>query len=214
LWNQSNFFHRTNFKYLLPTISYRMLVFDEIIVDEKIPHIQFACDLPQCKGACCTLEGAGGAPLENDEIEIIETTIPTIIKYLSAKHQKELQKKNFYSGEMNSFTIESVNDRDCIFSYKENGVAKCSFERAYFKNEITFRKPISCQLFPIRIKDFGGPVLRYEKIPECTPALQRGNREQIQLSDFLRDALIRKFGEQWYQQFRLSCSSLQDSFAD
>ena len=132
-----------------------MIIIDEIVVDERIPFIQFACDLKECKGACCTLKGAGGAPIEQTEIRTIKKTLPVVEKYLSKKHQRELGQHSFVYRDNEKYAIVSVDDKDCIFSYKEKGIAKCAFEKAYLNNEITFRKPISCHLFPIRIADFG-----------------------------------------------------------
>ncbi len=184
-----------------------MIIIDEIVVDARIPKAQFACDLKVCKGTCCTLQGAGGAPIERSEIRTIKKSLPIVSKYLTKKHQLELANHSFFYQENDKFAIVSVNNKDCIFSYKENGVAKCSFEKAYFNDEITFRKPISCHLFPIRIADFGGPLLRYEKIDECTPAVNKGKKTETSLVGFLRDALVRKYGVQWYERFHKLCNN-------
>ena len=182
-----------------------MFVISEIAVHSEIPTVQFACDLGECKGACCSMKGAGGAPLEKNEITEIEKSLPFVLPYLSHRHNKNLASQKFYYSENGKLALTSVNDKDCIFAFKENGIAKCSFEKAYFNNEISFRKPISCQLFPIRIQDFGGAILHYEKIDECSYALKRGKREKISLHNFLQEGLERKFGAEWYQQFHSQC---------
>lgn len=182
-----------------------MFVIENKIIDERIPYIKFSCDLDGCKGGCCTLKGGKGAPLTDSEIIEIESAIPVVKKYLEAKSLKEIENNNGIEGLPGNFTTGCIDNKDCVFVYFDGDIAKCVFEKAYFNNEISWRKPISCHLFPIRIADFGGEVVRFEKISECKPAIVNGKKNDILLYDFLRDALIRKYGEQWYKLFRENC---------
>ncbi|MCW8817384.1 MAG: DUF3109 family protein, partial [Ignavibacteriaceae bacterium] len=89
----------------------------------------------------------------------------------------------------------------CVFVYYENEIAKCSIEKAYLEGKTDFRKPISCHLFPIRISDFGGDVLGFERIDECQPALELGKAENTTVAEFCKDSLSRLYGKEWYLKF-------------
>ena len=91
-----------------------------------------------------------------------------------------------------------MNSKDCIFVYYEKDIAKCAIEKAYFENKINFRKPISCHLFPIRVNNLGGPILKYERYDECNPALDQGNKLDLSILEFCKDALIRAYGIEFY----------------
>ena len=175
------------------------------IVDERIAYIKFKCDLNSCKGACCTLPGGRGAPLDDNEVAEIQKAIPVIKKYLSDRQLEEIRLSDGIEGYVGSFATSCIDHKDCVFVFYENDTAKCAFEKAFFNNEISWRKPISCHLFPIRISDFGGDVLRYEKIKECKPAIMKGKADSVPLFEFLQDALIRKYGKKWYDEFKIAC---------
>ena len=89
----------------------------------------------------------------------------------------------------------------------ENGVAKCSFERAFKEGKIDWRKPLSCHLFPVRIRRFGKDFMRYEQIDECRSGREHGESKEVKLFDFLRESLIRKYGEEWYAKFLDHCTT-------
>jgi hypothetical protein len=177
------------------------------IIDERIAYIKFKCDLESCKGACCTLPGGRGAPLEDDEIAEIQKAIPVIKKYLTEKQIEEIRLNDGVEGCPKNYATSCIDNKDCVFVIYEEGIAKCAFEKAYFNSEIKWRKPISCHLFPIRISEFGGDVVRYEKISECKPAIAKGKTNDELLSDFLREALTRKYGQKWYEEFSSMCQS-------
>lgn len=181
-------------------------VFD-CIVDERIAYIKFKCDLVSCKGACCTLPGGRGAPLDDSEVAEIQKAIPVITKYLTDRQLEDIRLNDGIEGFTGNFVTACVENKDCIFVYYEDSIAKCAFEIAYFNNEIQWRKPISCHLFPIRISDFGGDVIRYEKITECKPAIYKGKADSVPLFDFLQEALVRKYGQKWYNEFKTACVS-------
>ncbi|MBP8976636.1 MAG: DUF3109 family protein [Bacteroidetes bacterium] len=187
-----------------------MMSIDNIIVDDTIPQIKFACNLSACKGACCTLKGGKGAPLLDSEIEEIENAYPFVQNLLPKEHLETIERDGFYEGNSGNFTTMCFNDRACVFVYYDGENAKCSFERAFIDGLIKWRKPISCHLFPIRVNYFGFlQQLRYERIRECNPALERGARESIYLSQFLKEPLVRCYGLQWYSRFEEFCKQLQ-----
>lgn len=178
----------------------KILAVNNVLVRKEILEIPFHCDLKKCKGACCTLESELGAPILKEEIEEIEKIIPFVKKYLDQTKIDSIEEKGFYEIKQNELMIKSIDNKDCVFSFRENGIAKCAIERAYFNKEISFRKPISCHLFPIRISNFGGDILRYEKFSECEPALEKGKQENVTIAEFCKDSLIRLYGEPWYNQ--------------
>ncbi len=180
------------------------ILVDKQLVQERIYSVQFACDLEKCKGACCTLESEWGAPLLSEELQSITEILEKVKPYIPEKSWNIISELGFYEEKESEFFTRSVENKDCVFVYYEGDVAKCAIERAYFDGKVDFRKPISCHLFPIRISDFGGDILRFEYFDTCAPALELGKKENIKLSDYLKDSLIRKYGEQWYDEFKLS----------
>ncbi len=146
------------------------------------------------------MESEFGAPVFEAETAIIDRQLDTIKKYLPKRNVEEIVKKGFSEIKDGELLIRSIDNRDCVFSYYEGTVAKCGIEKAYFDGKVDFRKPISCHLFPIRISDFGGPVLRYEKYDDCLPAVKRGANTGLTVAEFCKDALIRAFGTEWYDE--------------
>lgn len=175
---------------------------EDIIIRKEIAETKFACDLKKCKGACCTLESPYGAPLLQEEISEIENVLEEVKEYIPKKHLEIIEEEGFYETKDEELVTRSVENKACVFVYFERGIAKCSIEKAFFDGKIKFRKPISCHLFPIRVSKFGGDVLKYEKFAECTPALENGAKNNIDLIDFCKDSLIRLYGEKWYSTLK------------
>ena len=171
---------------------------DKYFIDERIFNVKFSCNLQMCKGRCCTIKGTIGAPLFEEEIEKIESILKIVKKYLSNVSREWIDKEGFYEKPRNEITMNNVNNDDCVFSYYENGIAKCAFQKAYDEEETNFVKPISCHLFPIRINGKERNVLKYEKIYECENALDKGEAENVLLLSFVKEGLIREYGEEFY----------------
>jgi hypothetical protein len=182
-----------------------VIFISDIQIEEEITKAHFACDVQKCKGACCTIAGSRGAPLEDAEIPALELASEAAMKYLPADRREILETYGAFEGAPGSFATTCVDDRDCVFVYYDGDVARCSLERAFLNGETNWRKPISCHLFPIRVGTSRGVRLRYEKISECKPAIERGKKENIFLHDFLKDSLARKFGPEWYEKFDTEC---------
>jgi hypothetical protein len=175
---------------------------DDIVLNTEIVHSNFTCDLGKCKGACCTMESPFGAPITKEEIEDIQKILPTVLDYLPKLHVNEIEKKNFWVKQQDELMTRSINNRACVFVYYEGDIAKCAIEKANKDGKINVMKPISCHLFPIRISNFAGPVLRYEKYRECQPAVEKGRKTMIKVIDFCRDALERHLGKEWFNKVK------------
>lgn len=174
---------------------------DSVIVRREVYEKNFQCDLSKCKGACCTLESHYGAPVTDEEIEIINEYLPEIKKFLTTRHVEAIEEEGFWENKEDSLMIKSINNRECVFVYYEGDVAKCAIEKAFYDGKIDFKKPISCHLFPIRVSTFGGDILRYEKMKECEPAVENGTLNNMTVAEFCKDSLIRLYGLKWYQKF-------------
>ncbi len=167
----------------------------------------FRCDVEICKGACCFIEGSLGAPLKQSELEPIEKSIPKIWEMLPETSRKVIQSKGWFLKDKGNFYTNVVNNKECVFLFFENGVGRCAFERAFFENKIQFRKPISCHLFPLREYSYFFTEIIYVKIPECKSAIENGLMTSTPLLVSLKDALIRRFGQRWYNNLINSESS-------
>lgn len=177
-----------------------MILIGNIQIDPEIPSTQFLCDLKRCKGACCTFPGEFGAPVLDEEVTFLEQNLEKARKYLSPKSIEIIEKNGVVEGFPGAYTTVCINKRDCVFVYYEGDIAKCSLEKAYNEGESGFRKPISCHLFPIRVKEYSGTYLHYEKISECKPALRNGDENGVMLHEALREALTRAYGIEWYKK--------------
>lgn len=175
-----------------------MIVIDNVLIDESIIRANFSCDLKKCHGACCTFPGDFGAPLKDEELALIEQAAPFAMEYLSDKAKKTIAKNGIYEGRPGKYTTNCINKKDCVFVYYDGKIALCALEKAYMDGKTEFRKPISCHLFPIRVGNFGGEYLYYEKIDECEPGRDMGSRERITLCNSLKDSLTRAYGEEWF----------------
>ena len=180
-----------------------LFVIDNVAVDGSLVERKFACDLLKCKGACCSLPGGRGAPLLDSEIPEMEAALPEVLPLLSEEKRRAIEKSGFYEGPRGDYATTCIYDEDCVFVYRENGIAKCAIERAFNDGKTGFRKPISCHLYPIRINRFGGDILRYHEIAECKPAVKKGESENVGVIEFLKTALTRMYGEEWYSKLEI-----------
>jgi hypothetical protein len=180
-----------------------LFVIENVAVDGGLVERKFACDLLKCKGACCSLPGGRGAPLLDSEIPEMEAVLPEVLPLLSEEKRRAIEKSGFYEGPRGDYATTCIDDEDCVFVYRENGIAKCAIERAFNDGKTGFRKPISCHLYPIRINRFGGDILRYHEIAECKPAVKKGESENVGVIEFLKIPLTRMYGEGWYSKLEI-----------
>ena len=176
-----------------------MIIIEDTILSEDIFKVKFCCDLAACKGACC-VEGDAGAPLEEEEISILEDCIDEVKPYMVEEGRSIIEKQGVfdYDGD-GEFVTPLVNDKECTFVYWENGTSFCAIEKAWSEGKIKFQKPISCHLYPIRLSKLHDSVaVNYHQWEICKPALKKGGDLGLPLYKFLKDPLIRKFGKEWY----------------
>lgn len=179
-----------------------MTFIDGVLVENDIFSTNFMCDLEKCKGACCTFPGEYGAPLLDEEVEIIERLVPIVEKYLPQKAKETIKKYGVVEGKFGDYTTVCINKKDCVFVYYDGDIALCALEKAYLQGESNFRKPISCHLFPIRVRRTGYDYLYYQRIDECNPGVKKGNDIQMRLFDCLAEAIIRKYGLNWFNKVK------------
>ncbi|MCX7909328.1 MAG: DUF3109 family protein [Ignavibacteria bacterium] len=176
-----------------------MPVLEGVVFSSKDMLSPFACDVSRCKGACCFIEGELGAPLKHNEINLIDSIVPIVWELLPEKSKKVILQEGWWVKRNGNYYTNVVANRECVFVYFEDGIARCSIEKCFHQGKINFRKPISCHLFPLREYSFFISELVYVKIPECKVAIENGMQQQVRLFETLKDALIRRFGERWYK---------------
>ena len=183
-----------------------MFAVNNILVTDELLDAQFACNLGACLGGCC-VQGDSGAPLELDERRELENVFPRVKKYLRQEALDVIEEQGVWEEtEPGKYATTCVDNAECVFVFYEGPVAKCAIEKAYLEGRVNFRKPISCHLFPIIAEKFGDvEALNYEQIALCNPAKKHGSKHGIYLINFLREPLVRKYGEDWYKQFRSAC---------
>ena len=175
---------------------------DNVLVSTDIFTEYFCCDLDACKGICC-VEGDAGAPVTIDEIAGIEDAIDTVWDDLSATAQAVIDKQGVaYTDRDGDLVTSIVGGKDCVFTCYEKGCCLCALERAWRAGKTAFCKPISCALYPIREKKLsnGMVALNYIRWDVCHEAVKKGNELRLPVYRFLRDPLVRRFGEDFYQQ--------------
>jgi hypothetical protein len=176
---------------------------DNKLVSDAVVKEQFVCNLNKCKGGCCE-DGDAGAPLQTDELDELLRYYENIQPYLTAEGIEEIKKngKYLYDKEF-GWVTPTVHGKICAYGYKdEQGIIKCGIEKAYLEGKIPWRKPISCHLFPIRIhtsKVNGREYINYEPRHDlCKPACRLGKELQVPVYVFLKEAIIRKYGAEFY----------------
>ena len=177
-----------------------MMKVGDVLVSDDIRDREFVCNLEKCKGACC-VEGDSGAPLEADELQILEDIYPAVKPYLTAEGIKAIEKQGKHViDEDGDLCTPIIDGKECAYaSYDKQGILKCGIEQAYLDGKIGWKKPISCHLYPIRVtskKNF--QALNYHKWHICSPACALGKDLQVPVYKFLKEPLIRKYGPEWY----------------
>lgn len=178
-----------------------MILVGNCIISDDIKDIEFCCNLDACKGACC-IEGDAGAPLLKSELDIISENIKDIIPYLNKESVNDIEKHGFYEYDFTGeLCTRLINEKDCVFVVYEGDTAYCGIEKAFREGKLDFIKPISCHLYPIRVVDYGEfQALNYHKWEICSPALEKGKDLRLPLYKFLKEPLIRRFGDKWYKE--------------
>jgi len=182
-----------------------MIAIDNTIVSEHLLEKKFVCDLNACKGECC-VQGESGAPLDEEEIAILEDIWDEVKPYLPKDGVKAIEKQGvFVIDSDGDYTTPLVKGKHCAFTIFDDGIAKCGIEQAYYDKKIDWKKPISCHLYPVRItkyKDY--EAVNYHKWDICKPACECGAKLDVPVYKFLKEPLIRKYGKDWYKQLELA----------
>ena len=188
-----------------------MIEIGRAIISRNVFEKHFLCDLIKCKGACC-VEGDSGAPLTTNEALSIEKNYNHFNKYLPKKHQQEIEKQGFSIIDSDGDLVTPlVNNKQCAYTYTdEKGILKCGIEKAYLEGKSDFRKPLSCHLFPIRITEHKHfDAVNYEQLKICQPGRECGASQQLPLYKFLKEPLIRKYGEEWFKEVEIAAEYMR-----
>ena len=182
-----------------------MIQIGDVVVSFDVLREKFLCDLGVCQGICC-IEGDAGAPVELDEVEKLEEVLPLIWDELSPEARAVIEEQGVVYTDCEGDLVTSiVNNKDCVFTcYDDKGCCYCAIEKAYREGRTNFYKPISCHLYPIRVGNYGlYKAVNYHRWDVCKAALLLGQKENLPVYKFLKEPLIRKFGEDWYAELEL-----------
>ncbi|MBL1281272.1 MAG: DUF3109 family protein [Fluviicola sp.] len=188
-----------------------LIEIDDKIVSTQIFERKFVCDLSACKGACC-IEGDAGAPLTLEEVDILEETLDVIKPYMRKEGLDIIEEQGvFYMDQDNEPVTSLVNDAECAFVYfDENGITKCAVEKAHLEGKSDFKKPISCHLYPIRVKQFEEfTALNYDVWSICSDACSLGEKLGVPVFQFLKEPLIRAFGKDFFKELEVVSGELE-----
>ena len=177
-----------------------MIEINDTVISLELIDSFFCCDLTRCKGECC-IEGDAGAPLEKEEFNILRKILPAVWNDLSPEAKAVINRQGVGYIDISGDIVTSiVNGRNCVFTYYDaDGTCQCAIEKAYNEGRIDFMKPVSCHLYPVRVKRYKNYyAVNYHQWKVCQAGEILGKQKRIPLYKFLREPLIRKFGEEWY----------------
>ncbi len=181
-----------------------MILIDDVLISDDVVEKQFVCNIKKCKGICC-VEGDSGAPVEKSETKILKKIYPKIKKYLTPEGIKAIEAQGTYvdepDDEYTPYATPLIDGGACAYvNYQQDGTITCGIEKAWKEGVVDFQKPISCHLYPIRIKPMETvTAVNYDVWDICSDACKLGKSLKIPVYVFLKDALIRKFGEEFYE---------------
>jgi len=191
-----------------------MIAIDNILVSDEIISEQFVCDLNKCKGGCC-VDGDAGAPLADDELQKLNEVYNAVLPYLTEESKMELKRQGKYVYDREfGWVTPTIASKVCVYGITDkNGIVKCGIEQAYNDGKVKWKKPISCHLFPIRIqksKNKQTDYVNYEPREDlCQSACSLGKKLKVPVYIFLKDALIRKYGTEFYESLEATAKHLE-----
>lgn len=177
-----------------------MIEHGKTLISDDIKEKHFVCDLSKCKGACC-VEGDLGAPLEKEELSVLDEIYEKVEPYLSTEGRNAIKAQGKYIlDQEGDFSTPTINGNECAYAvYDKEKVLKCGIEQAWIDKKINFKKPISCHLYPIRITKYEAlDALNYDQWSICSDACSLGEKLKVPVYEFLEEALTRKYGAKWY----------------
>lgn len=178
-----------------------MFQLNKTIISEEILENEFVCNLSACKGACC-VDGDAGAPLTQEETQILVDIYPKVKPFLRPEGIQAIEEQGaFVIGSDGEYETTLIEGKDCAYVIFDGQTALCGIEQAYNEGIVDWKKPVSCHLYPIRVKEYTDfAAVNYHKWHICSDACALGKELQVPIYKFVKEALIRKFGEQWYQE--------------
>ena len=180
-----------------------MIAIDNILLSDAVVKDQFVCDLHKCKGGCC-VDGDAGAPLAKDELDKINEVYDAVLPYLGKENKRALERQGRYVYDKEfGWVTPTIESKVCVYGITDNnGIVKCGIEQAYNDGKVSWKKPISCHLFPIKIsmsRDKKTEYVNYEPREDlCSAACSLGKKLKVPVYVFLKDALVRKYGDDFY----------------
>ena len=186
-----------------------MIQIEDVVISTDIFTEKFVCNLNACKGECC-IEGDAGAPVEVEEVAELEKVLPVVWDNLAPEAQEIIKKQGVvYTDQDGDLVTSIVDNKDCVFTcHDENGYCYCAIEKAYREGKCNFYKPVSCHLYPIRVENYGPyKAINYHRWDVCKSAVILGKKNNVPVYKFLKEPLIRKFGELWYEKL-CDCAEL------
>ncbi len=193
-----------------------MIAIGNTLISEDVIEKQFVCDLHACKGACC-VKGDYGAPLEEEELPIMDKIYEKVKPYLRKEGIEAIEKQGKYLlYEKKEWVTPLAKGMECAYTVFENKVAMCGIEKAFYDGKINFKKPVSCHLYPIRItkQRNGMEAINYDKWSVCKPACKLGASLKVPVFKFLKESLTRKYGKSWYKKLVIAAELLEQSKLD
>jgi hypothetical protein len=189
---------------------YPMFQLGKTIVSEEILEREFVCNLSACKGTCC-IDGDAGAPLSEEETKIMEEIYPKVKSYLRPEGIAAIEAQGTWvKGEDGDFETTLIEGKDCAYVIFDGATALCGIEQAYNEGIVSWKKPVSCHLYPIRVKDFTEfTAVNYDKWYICDDACTLGKELQVPVYKFVKEALVRRFGEDWYLELEKVATELK-----
>lgn len=192
-----------------------MLQIKDTIVSLDIAERFFTCDIASCLGECC-IEGDAGAPITEDEYKKIKEILPLIWDDLMPRAKEEIEANGVaYVDEEGDLVTQIIDGKNCVFScYGNNGMCLCAIEKAYREGRVDFMKPISCHLYPLRLKEYPSfTAVSYHRWKICKAAEVLGRKRGVRLYEFLKEPLVRRFGKEWYDELVTACELYLKEYA-
>lgn len=187
-----------------------MFQLGKAIVSEDIIEKDFVCNLSACKGICC-VEGDAGAPLDEEEATILKEIYPKVKPFLRKEGIEAIEAQGTHiTTSFGDLETPLVNNAECAYViFDDNKTALCGIEEAYNKGEVDWKKPISCHLYPIRVQDYSEfCAVNYHQWQICDDACTLGAALQVPIYKFVKEALVRKFGEDWYEELEKTAQKM------
>lgn len=183
-----------------------MIQIDDTIISLEVLEKEFVCNLKHCKGICC-VEGDSGAPLEEEELPVLEEIYEKVKPYMRKEGVQAIAEQGKYVKDFDGeWVTPLVDGAECAYvTFEKDGMTRCAIEKAYCDGKIKYKKPISCHLYPVRLKQYKDfTAVNYDRWEICEKACKLGASLGITVAEFTREALIRKFGEEWYEQLMIA----------